>query len=357
MNKPKILPEWFWGWWHPVDFIQSQCPSDRQRPWRLTLSEREQFKKRLSTVFYGEKPGEQKGQGLDLRHLREYQPGDDLRKMDWNVYARTATPHVREYFEEKQRVFWFVLDLSPGMWLGYAEPKVERLYWLMDSLWPALSQQGHRVGVLWFDAEGHEMMKPVAGIHGMQTLLERLRQHLLRLEASQETVHETLYQTGSSQSLEAAMTSLVNMVGRGQRVVCVGDFNLPLAQRKTLELVLGRCQQKAPLLAVSLSSQHELTVSTETGCLFVRSLASGEQPAVFSLIPEAVTLLNAWQQGKERQFEGACQWLALTVESSLSEQVYQLFKALMGLEARAEGGSSGSKALASKKGGRPNGAG
>jgi hypothetical protein len=353
MNKPKFLPEWVWGWWQPVDFLQSQCLSETKRPWHLNLTEREQFKKRLSTVFYGEKAGTQKGQGLDLRHLREYQPGDDLRKMDWNVYARTATPHVREYFEEKQRIFWFVLDLSPAMWLGYAEPKVERLYWLMDNLWPALSGQGHRIGVLWFDAQGHEMIKPVAGNQGIQTLLERLRQRLLALDGLQDTVNQDYFKKIDSyleQPLETAMASMVNMVGRGQRVVCVSDFNVPREQRKTLELVLGRCQQKAPLLAVSLVSQHEWIFPQETGCLALSGLTSCQKEAFkFSLAAQDGPVLREWQQGKERQFGAACQWLALAVELSLTEQVHQLFNALMGLELRAEG------VLSSKRGGRPNG--
>lgn len=354
MNKPKFLPEWVWGWWHPVDFVQSHCLSEEKRPWQLNLTEREHFKQRLLTVFYGEKASTQKGQGLDLRHLREYQPGDDLRKMDWNVYARTATPHVREYFEEKQRIFWFVLDFSPSMWLGYAEPKIERLYWLMDALWPALSKQGHRVGVLWFDAIGHEMIKPVAGYQGIQTLLERLRQRLLMLDGLQETQNQDDLNEKAftdleqlEQSLETAMSSMVKMIGRGQRVVCVSDFNMPIVMRKSLELVLGRCQQKAPLLAVSLVSQHEWTFPKETGLMALSGVQSCRKEG-FELYYEGDegTFLREWQEGKAQQFGEACQWLALSVELSLTEQVHQLFKALMGLE-------KSSKASAPAKRGEP----
>src|SRR5512136_3488076 len=65
------------------------------------------------TLFYGS--------GLDLADLREYQPGDDTRQIDWNVTARMATPYVRLYTEDREITAWFLLDLSPSLDFGGAQ--------------------------------------------------------------------------------------------------------------------------------------------------------------------------------------------------------------------------------------------
>ena len=59
-----------------------------------------------------------RGTGVDVADLREYQFGDDLRHVDWNVTARTDTPHVREYLEDREVTAWLLLDLSASMDFG-----------------------------------------------------------------------------------------------------------------------------------------------------------------------------------------------------------------------------------------------
>ena len=61
-----------------------------------------------------------RGFGLDFADLREYQPGDDIRMIDWNVSARMDTPYVRQYLEDREITAWFLLDLSPSMDFGTA---------------------------------------------------------------------------------------------------------------------------------------------------------------------------------------------------------------------------------------------
>ena len=53
------------------------------------------------------------GYGVDFANLREYQPEDDIRYMDWNVTARMNTPYIRQYLEDREITAWFLLDLSP----------------------------------------------------------------------------------------------------------------------------------------------------------------------------------------------------------------------------------------------------
>src|SRR5512134_1556710 len=58
------------------------------------------------------------GYGVDFADLREYQPGDDIRYIDWNVTARMNTPYIRQYMEDREITAWFLLDLSPSMDYG-----------------------------------------------------------------------------------------------------------------------------------------------------------------------------------------------------------------------------------------------
>src|SRR6266566_4077019 len=67
------------------------------------------------TLFYG--------YGVDFADLREYQAGDDIRYIDWNVTARMDTPYVRQYNEDREITAWFLLDLSPSMDFGSREAK------------------------------------------------------------------------------------------------------------------------------------------------------------------------------------------------------------------------------------------
>ena len=58
--------------------------------------------RRLEGLLQGDHKSPFRGQGLDLADLREYQFHDDVRRMDWNVTARTQIPHVREYIEDRE---------------------------------------------------------------------------------------------------------------------------------------------------------------------------------------------------------------------------------------------------------------
>src|SRR5260221_6660599 len=65
------------------------------------------------------------GYGVDFADLREYQPEDDIRYIDWNVTARMDSPYVRQYIEDREVTAWVLLDLSPSVDFG-GEQKLKR---------------------------------------------------------------------------------------------------------------------------------------------------------------------------------------------------------------------------------------
>src|SRR5256714_3916010 len=74
--------------------------------------------RRLDGLLHGDYRTLFRGFGLDLADLREYQYGDDVRHIDWNVTARLQTPYVREYHEDREITGWFLLDLSRSVDFG-----------------------------------------------------------------------------------------------------------------------------------------------------------------------------------------------------------------------------------------------
>jgi uncharacterized protein (DUF58 family) len=74
--------------------------------------------RRLEGLLHGEYRTRLYGAGLDFADLREYQPGDDVRHIDWNVTARTTTPFVRQFVAERELTAWLLLDRSPSMTFG-----------------------------------------------------------------------------------------------------------------------------------------------------------------------------------------------------------------------------------------------
>ncbi|MFN8559742.1 MAG: DUF58 domain-containing protein [Dehalococcoidia bacterium] len=78
--------------------------------------------RRLDGLLQGDYRSLFTGHGLDLAEVREYQPQDDVRYMDWNVTARMGTPYVRQYLEDREITAWLLLDLSGSVEFGTASP-------------------------------------------------------------------------------------------------------------------------------------------------------------------------------------------------------------------------------------------
>ena len=72
-------------------------------------------------VLAGEYKSVFRGRGLEFEDVRAYQPGDDVRAMDWKVTARTGEPHIKRYIEEREQVVYLLVDVSASCLL-YTSP-------------------------------------------------------------------------------------------------------------------------------------------------------------------------------------------------------------------------------------------
>lgn len=119
----------------------------RRRVERLRLTAREPSR----SVLAGSHGSRFRGRGMDYQESRHYQPGDDIRNMDWRITARAGRPHVKVYEEERERPVIVLVDLSPSMFFGtrgaFKSVTAARLAALIA--WAAIAR-GDRIGALLF---------------------------------------------------------------------------------------------------------------------------------------------------------------------------------------------------------------
>src|SRR5438094_6212117 len=105
----------------------TSAPAPRRSPDAILRRVEWTVMRRLDGLLHGDYRTLFRGFGLDLADLREYQYGDDVRHIDWNVTARLLTPYVREYHEDREITAWFLLDLSRSVDFGSREVKQREL--------------------------------------------------------------------------------------------------------------------------------------------------------------------------------------------------------------------------------------
>ena len=128
--------------------------------------------RRVGGQMSGDHLGVGHGTGLELDRLRPYEPGDDVRKIDWNATARTLVPQVREDVPDRQLTAWLLLDHSPSMHFGTADRrKADVAEGAALVVGRFAARRGNRLGVVTFGAGRESVAPPKGGSRGMLGLL------------------------------------------------------------------------------------------------------------------------------------------------------------------------------------------
>ncbi|KGE04256.1 hypothetical protein HRUBRA_01120 [Pseudohaliea rubra DSM 19751] len=114
------------------------------------------------SVLRGRHGSRLRGRGLNFEELRGYQPGDDLRHVDWRASARRGEAQVRVYTEERDRSTWLLVNLAQGMFFGSAHSTkaVAAAEFAALAAWRSLAS-GDRVGAILFDEEQLQVYRPL----------------------------------------------------------------------------------------------------------------------------------------------------------------------------------------------------
>lgn len=179
--------------------------------------------RRMEGLLAGDFRSNLLGAGSELAMVRPYVPGDDVRRIDWNVTARTNEPHVRVDLAERVLVTWLTLDTSPSMQFGTADRrKADVAEGVAIALGHLATRRGNRLGVVTFGDANPRTLPPRQGRAGLIGLLTALR-HTTEESVGGASVGEAITRTGSL----ARQRSLVLVVSdfRGPR-----DWRAPLLE-------------------------------------------------------------------------------------------------------------------------------
>ena len=195
-------------------------------------------RKLVNEVFSGKYHSAFKGQGIEFTEVREYAPGDDIRRIDWNVTARRGAPFIKKFQEEREQTVIFAVDLSAsGLFSSASVLKRELAAELTAVLAFAALKNNDRAGLMAFTAAPEKYLKP-----------KKNRKHILSLIDA--ILSFTPVQKGTN--IKAALESLNALWKRKALVFLISDF-----KDKNFEDLLKFTAHRHDLVCVHISDPRE----------------------------------------------------------------------------------------------------
>ena len=243
-------------------------PSSVQTPERLLRRLEWRVIRRLDGQLQGDYRTMFRGAGIDVADLREYELGDDVRHIDWNVTARTDIPHVRTFLEDRELTAWLLLDRSPSMSFGPTErPKETVLVEVATSLARVLTRAGNRVGAILYNNAVERMVPPRNG-----------RRQVLQL--AHELLRPPAASTGTT-DLKGLIEAGAALARRRSLVFVISDF----ISEPGWERSMARLTERHEVIAIRLIDPGELELP-DTGWIVVEDVETGELLSVDTSDPE-----------------------------------------------------------------------
>jgi len=216
--------------------------------------------RRLDGLLQGDYRSLFRGSGIDLANLREYQEGDDVRYIDWNVTARMQTPHLREYQEDRELAAWFLLDLSASVDFG-SDAVLKRMVLaeFVGVMARLLTSKGNPCAAMLFSG-GIDRVVPARS--GRRQVL-----HLLNLLALRPRLVRS-----SQTDLGAVLRRAGNILRRRSLLFIVSDF----VSTPGWEKPLGNLARRHEVIAIRLSDPADQHIPN-LGLLAFQDAETGEQ--------------------------------------------------------------------------------
>jgi len=237
-------------------------PASATTPERILQQLDWQVVRRLDGQLQGDYRSLFYGYGVDFSDLREYQPEDDIRYMDWNVTARMDAPYVRQYIEDREVTAWFLLDLSPSVDFGTGDNQILKRNVLINfvaTLARLLTRHGNRVGAVIYTGRVEKTIPAGGG-----------RLQVLRL--IHELVTQPRLRSAPATDLSPLLMTGLNLIKRRSLIFVVSDFmSLPGWDKP-----LGLLSQKHDVLAIRLTDPLEFELP-DLGSIVLEDSETGEQ--------------------------------------------------------------------------------
>jgi uncharacterized protein (DUF58 family) len=238
--------------------------------------------RRLDGLLFGDYTGVFYGPSLDLAEVREYQPGDEVRRIDWNVTARMHRLFVRQYREERELTSWLLVDLSPSMAFGTRRQlKQQTAAEFAGVAAYIITRHGDKVGLMGFP--GRDVFVPPRGG----------RVHALRI------LHTLGRATPRPGGLADGLVQAARTLRRRSLVFVISDFQ----GADPWDRPLGQLAVRHDVIAVWVTDPAEQELP-DVGGLYVRDPETGEQVWVNTSDPRvrrAYRELAAQERERDRQ--------------------------------------------------------
>lgn len=196
-----------------------------------------------------------KGQGMEFEEVREYQVGDDVRTIDWNVTARMGHPYLKKFVEERELTVFLLVDISASGDTGRQQPKLDQVAELAGLLAFSAIRNQDRVGLLLFSDRDELLIPPRKG-----------RRHVLRLVRDM-LVHERRHR---GTAIGQALATLLQVCRRRAVVFVISDF-----LDQGYERQLAMAARYHDVSGVRVLDRSELAVPA-TGFVALEDAESGE---------------------------------------------------------------------------------
>lgn len=219
----------------------------------------------VTDTFAGQYHSVFKGRGIEFDEVREYQMGDDIRSIDWNVTARTGVPHIKKYIEEREMTVMILVDASASSRFASVNMLKSQLAAEVSSVFSLSAiRNNDKVGLLIFTDRIEKFIPPRKGL-----------KHVLRV------IREVLYfkPTGKSTDLIGALEYLNRILARKTVAFLVSDFmDINPSQKELVDLLkrkLSVANKRHDLIAVALNDPKE-TDLPDCGLLTLEDAETGE---------------------------------------------------------------------------------
>ncbi len=171
--------------------------------------------KSLWSQMLGQHQSKQLGRGMDFAEVRQYQPGDDIRSIDWRVTARTGKPHTKLFTEEREKPVIIYVDLSSTMQFGSSLllKSVQAAHMASLISWLSVAQKD-RIGAVIDTGSSLIEVKPSSRNKGPLQIIAQL------VECQQQAFSRP----SQSNSMQTVLQTLNRLCPKGSEIIMISDF-------------------------------------------------------------------------------------------------------------------------------------
>ncbi|MBB64312.1 MAG: DUF58 domain-containing protein [Waddliaceae bacterium] len=221
-----------------------------------------------------------KGRGMEFEEVRPYQPGDEVRSIDWNVTARMNTPYVKNYREERELTVMLLVDISASSQFGRSDASKKQFIAELGAILAfSATQNNDKVGLILFSDRVEKYIPPNRGLR-----------HVLRV------IRELLVSKAeySGTNIEVALKYLAKVQKRKGVCFLISDFIAQACPKETRII-----SKRHDLISVCITDPYEIELPN-IGLINVQDLESGSEYLIDSSDPN---VREAYRQETEKRIQ------------------------------------------------------